>query len=102
MGNHDVGRAFAAIADVFWLMEPPGGPSKATTLAALEAAGERYRGADAEFDDELFDQTTALGRMVALAFDAQPNELVGNDAEDDGDAWYDGPVTRFRKHFDLC
>lgn len=98
MGNHDVGRAFAAAADVFWLMEPPGGPSKQTTLAALAAIGERYRGADAEFDDELADGTTPLGRMVAIAFDATPEELTPGD----DDAWYDGPYLRFRGHFDFC
>lgn len=99
MGNHDVGRAFAAAADVFWIMSPPGGPSKATTLAALEAVGEHFYSADAEFDDELFDQTTNLGRMVAIAFDAEPHELV--ESNDDGEPWAEGPVTRFREHFNF-
>jgi hypothetical protein len=105
MGNHDVGRAFAGGADLFWAAITPGTePTKELALKCLEAIGERYRGADAEFDDELWDQKTALGRMVALAFDAKPEELVRDDDESDecGKAWDDGPCTRFRKHFDFC
>ncbi len=101
MGNHDVGRAFASSADVFWSMVPDGTtPTKEVVLRALEAVGERYRGADAEFDDELFDWTTPLGRMVAIAFDATPEEMV---FETDKECpWYDGPETRFRRHFNFC
>lgn len=103
MGNHDVGRAFAAAADVFWGMVPDGVvPSKAATLKSLEAVGNRYRGADAEFDDELFDSTTPLGRMVAIAFDAAPEELSPEEDADYNCPWYDGPITRFSKHFDFC
>ena len=98
MGNHNVGEAFAAAADVFWLAVQ-GSPSKELTLKALEAVGNRCRGADAEFDDELHDGTTPLGRMVAIAFDASPQELS---ADDDGDAWFEGPYMRFRQHFDFC
>lgn len=98
MGNHDVGRAFAAAADVFWITagELPG---RDVTLKALEAVGNRYRGADAEFDDELLDHTTPLGRMVAIAFDATPDEMR---EDDEGEAWFDGPYMRFRNHFAFC
>lgn len=100
MGNHDVGRAFSAAADVFWSMVPEGRtPTRAVTLKALEKVGERYRGADAEFDDELIDHTTSLGRMVAIAFDATPEELSGT-IEDD--IWFDGPYMRFRTYFNFC
>jgi hypothetical protein len=95
MGNHDVGQAFAAAADIFWAFASDK-PSREVTLKALEAVGNRYRGADAEFDDELMDHTTPLGRMVAIAFDATPEELS---APEDEDPWEDGPITRFRQHF---
>jgi hypothetical protein len=100
MGNHDVGRAFAAAADVFWLVAPDQ-PSREMTLKALEAVGNRYRGADAEFDDDLLNHTTPLGRMVAIAFDATPEEMGDVDDEETADAWFDGPYTRFRQHFGL-
>jgi hypothetical protein len=99
MGNHNVGRAFASCADVFWGIIPEGTATQAQALKALETVGNRYRGADAEFDDELFDQNTPLGQMVALAFDAKPEEL---EDYDDGEAWYNGPITRFRQHFQFC
>ena len=100
MGNHDVGRAFAAAAEVFWLSNVGTNPSKEAALKALEAVGNRYRRADAEFDDELFDHTTPLGRMVAIAFDATPEEMLPE--TEDASPWYDGPETRFRKHFEFC
>lgn len=100
MGNHDVGRHFAGGADMFWAVIPEAKATKELTLKSLEALGERYRGADAEFDDHLFDHTTPLGRMVAIAFDVTPDELKPDD--DDGEYWYEGPVTRFRRHFDFC
>ena len=101
MGNHDIGRTMAAAAEVFWLMVPPE-PTKDQALAALEAAGEPFRGGDAEFDDELRDGvSTPLGRLVALAFDATPEELSRPGNEDEN-PWYDGPYSRFREHFDFC
>lgn len=104
MGNHDVGRALAAAASVFWTMVPAGTqPTKDQALSALEVAAGRYRGADAEFDDELRDGvSTPLGRMVAIAFDATPEEAKGG-YDDQGDSgWYDGAYERFRKHFGFC
>lgn len=101
MGNHDVGRAFASAAEVFWGLVPESTtPTKEATLKALEAVGNRYRGSDAEFDDELFDHTTQLGRMVAIAFEATPEEM--RPETDGASPWYDGPETRFRKHFKFC
>lgn len=100
MGNHNVGEAFAAAAEVFWLVVE-GSPSKEITLKALEAVGNRCRGADAEFDDELIDGTTPLGRMVAIAFDATPEEL-STEEDVDVSPWFDGPYMRFRQHFDFC
>jgi hypothetical protein len=108
MGNHDVGRAMASAAEVFWLAMGDTKPTKEQALAALDKMGERWRGADAEFDDELH-EVTPLSRLVAIAFDATPEEIADLDGtrdfgrvEDAGELWYDGPVTRFRKHFEFC
>jgi hypothetical protein len=104
MGNHDVGQAFAAAADLFWCVIPEGTtPSKELTLKALEAVGERFRGSDAEFDDEMADHTTPLGRMVAIAFDATPEEMTDEESDGEyGEAWYNGPLSRFSAYFELC
>jgi hypothetical protein len=95
MGNHDVGRALAGAAEGFW-----DGREKATkeqALSFLDKVAERWRGADAEFDDELIDGTsTALGRLVALAFDASAAELSS------WDAWCDGPYQKFRARYEFC
>lgn len=99
MGNHDVGQALASVAEVFWQMAGPA-PTKEQALAALETAGNRYRGADAEFDDHA-NPDEPLGRMIVLAFDAKPDELPDG-TEDGWDRWYEGPYSRFRKHFDFC
>lgn len=99
MGNHDVGRALAAAAEGFW--DGRTTATKKQALSFLDKVAEPWRGADAEFDDELMDGTsTALGRLVALAFDATPAELAD---DPDGDSpWYDGPYTRFSKRYDFC
>ena len=83
MGNHDVGRAFSAAADVFWIVCGEGEePAKEMTLRALEAVGEYFQSSmDAEFDDALYTHTTPLGRMVAIAFDAMPDEMLDDDAD---------------------
>ena len=100
MGNHDVGRSMANAAKVFWLVKGDAPVSKEEALAALNAAGEDYIGADAEFDDELY-AWTPLSRLVAIAFDATPDEIADL-KETDGDLWYDGPVSRFNAHFKFC
>jgi hypothetical protein len=120
MGNHEVGRAMCAVAKGYWAGRahafPPDGsaerdegtippPSKEEALAVLDAAAEEFRGADAEFDDELaFD--SPLSRLVAIAFEATEKEIGSRDGhegyEDDGEAWYDGPETRFRSRYEFC
>lgn len=74
----------------------------------LDAAGEDYIGADAEFDDELTTETP-LSRLVAIAFDATPDEIADlkgeldeGRVEDSGELWYDGPYRRFSDHFKFC
>lgn len=100
MGNHSVGEAFAAAAEVFWLVQGTATPSKDVTLAALDVVGERFRGADAEFDDYLRPDEP-LGRMVAIAFDATPEEIADEETEDES-PWYEGPETRFRERYGFC
>jgi hypothetical protein len=98
MGNHDVGRALAGAAEGFW--EGRKKATKKQALAFLDKVAERWRGADAEFDDELLDgKGTALGRLVALAFDATPEEAAGGE---DGDLWYEGPYQKFRSRYRFC
>lgn len=108
MGNHSVGRAMAVAAKVFWLGKDEAAVTQEQALAALDAAGEDFIGADAEFDDELNEETD-LSRLVAIAFAATPDEraslrgeLESEDDENRGMAWYDGPETRFRNHFKFC
>lgn len=96
----------AAAARVFWLANGDAEVTKEKALAALEAAAEDYIGADAEFDDELY-EVTPLSRLVAIAFEATPAEmddLMGklDDDDDAGELWYSGPVSRFNAHFKFC
>lgn len=96
----------AGAAEVYWLAMDDRVPTQAQALAALDKAGERYQGADAEFDDEL-NEWTPLSRLVAIAFNATPEEIAdlkgeGPDSEDLEMLWYEGPYSRFSKHFRFC
>lgn len=107
MGNHDVGRAMAAASEGFWAGNGDAPVSKERALAVLDAAGKRFIGADAEFDDEL-NEETPLSRLVAIAFDATPDEIAdlkGEYACDEdavGMLWYEGPEKRFRARYEFC
>jgi hypothetical protein len=108
MGNHDVGRALAAAAKGFWAGNGDAPVTREKALAFLDAVGEGFRGADAEFDDELITETP-LSRLVAIAFDATPDELADlrgeldeGRREDDGELWYDGPYSKFSARYDFC
>ncbi|TLX17129.1 hypothetical protein [Rhizobium sp. MHM7A] len=111
MGNHDVGRGMAAAARAFWIGNGDAEVSPEKAMAALDAAAEDYIGADAEFDDEMSGYTP-LSRLVAIAFEATPEELadlkgereVAEDDEDDeeGLLWYDGPYARFSDRYKFC
>lgn len=106
MGNHDVGRAMAGAAEAFWDLMGDKIPTKEQAMLALDKAGARYIGADAEFDDEL-NEWTPLSRLVALAFDATPEEIAdlkGETPDDDarGMLWYEGAYSRFSQHFKFC
>lgn len=103
MGNHDVGRAMASGAELFWSLKGAASVSQDEALKALDALAIKWHGADAEFDDELFDGVgTPLGRLVAVAFGATPEEAKGSESEDGSDPWYDGPYQRFRARYRFC
>lgn len=107
MGNHAVGRTMAAAAKAFWIGNGDQTVSKETALSVLDVAAEGYIGADAEFDDEFLGETP-LSRLVAIAFDATPDEIADLKGEypcedgDTGELWYAGAQTRFRDHYQFC
>ncbi len=95
MGNRAIAEMFEAVADIFWSAHGDGVPTRHQALQALDAIGNRFRGADANSSDAMNDPASPLGRMIALAFEATPEELVAG-------SWYDGPKTRFRSRYDFC
>lgn len=107
MGNHDVGRALASAAEAFWEAVGDTPVTQEKALAALDKVAERWRGADAEFDDEL-NEETPLSRLVAIAFDATPDEIADLkgeypcDESDVGMLWYEGAERRFRDRYEFC
>lgn len=112
MGNHNVGRAMSAGAiaamALFGNLPTPIKMTKEWALTILDALAEPWLGADAEFDDELSEET-ALSILVAVAFEATPAELADLRGEgspslgdDHGQLWFDGPCTRFRERYKFC
>ena len=76
-----------------------------TALEILDIACEPYRGADAEFDDDLVPDTE-FGKLVTEAFD--PEGKFAQRAEENPDAeedWWDddeGPYRKFKDRYSLC
>ena len=102
MGNHNVGRTMAKCAEIFWKINGDKPVTKIQALELLELSANEFHGADAEFDDEFFGETP-LSKLVAIAFDATPEEIFERDTPNEEVClWYDGPETRFRKHFNFC
>lgn len=99
MGNHDVGRAMDAAARGFWAGNGATSVTKDKALAVLDAAGENFRGADAEFDDAL-SPDEPLGRLIAIAF----GPWTGGDKLDESgwDAWYEAVERPFRDRYEFC
>ena len=105
MGNHHVGRAMVATATA--LAEHSG----LEPLAILDIACEPYRGADAEFDDEI-EPWCPFGQLLIRAFD--PNggyktvtldkpyrrESFVDDATEE--AWYEKVYEPFRERYGFC
>lgn len=108
MGNHEVGRSLAASAKVFWKTVGDRAVTKDEALSVLDLAAEDFIGADAEFDDEMTTDTP-LSRLVAVAFEATPEEIADlkgeldeGRIEDQGELWYDGPYRRFSDRYRFC
>lgn len=99
MGNHHVGRAMGAAARAFWAIHEDAPLTKEQALKVLDAAGEQFRGVDAEFDDECFPDEP-LGRLLAVAFGPWP--IPGQEPDDDGEGWYEGIERPFRARYDFC
>lgn len=92
----------AASAEVFWAVAEDANVNKEQALKVLDIAAKEFIGADAEFDDEFY-SPTPLSRLVAIAFDATDAERSSlEDGDDDGDAFYEGPYTRFRSRYKFC
>lgn len=102
MGNHDVGRALSAGAKGFWAGAGNRIVQQPEALAVLDSLAEDFRGADAEFDDEFFGETP-LSKLVAIAFDATPEQLASRDdpESDYGEAWYECQE-KFSKRYEFC
>lgn len=104
MGNHDVGRGMAAAAKTFWIATKGQEVSRELALEALDAMAEDYRGADAEFDDELLEETD-LSRLVLSAFGATDRArkyLTGDDLSEDAEADWDVTYEQFRSRYEFC
>ncbi|MVB00102.1 hypothetical protein GN330_22915 [Nitratireductor sp. CAU 1489] len=106
MGNHDVGRGMAAAARVFWIAYGNGEVTQEVALKALDAMAKDYLGADAEFDDELH-QETDLSELVAIAFSASEKSRAYLRGEDDDeetgyDEWYSTVYRPFCERYRFC
>ena len=112
MGDHIIGRAMGQAALLYWARRgdrPP--PSKEEAMSALDKICGPYRNRDAEFESEdpdrpgrihpaygrYTDPNGPLGKLIAIAFDATPNEMLPN--TDDECPWLEGPERRFDKHY---
>ena len=112
MGDHRIGKAMRDAANIWWGSHPT--PTQQDALAALDTICGPYRKRDAEFESEDpkrpgyihpdYDQDTdpdgPIGRLIAIAFDAKPDEMSLGDA--DTYPWYDGPFSRFNKRYEFC
>lgn len=111
MGNHEVGRSMSNAAKMFWMVADSlkMNPTKEQALLALDLIAEDYRGADAEFDDDMH-TWTPLSRLVSLAFDASPDNIryLKEDIRDDEDSeqfyesWYENVYKKFSERYDFC
>lgn len=115
MGNHDAGHAMELSARMWWKGRGNSkSPTKDEALTVLDDICDAYRGCDAEFEgtdprrvdsvnpdyDYSTDPEGPIGKLIAIAFDAQPNEMALEDCDDC--PWHDGPEKRFRKRYDFC
>lgn len=101
MGNHSVGRAMNAAAKGFWVGNAGAPVTKETALAVLDAVGEDFRGADAEFDDYLMPDEP-LGKLLIIAFGPWTKEDEAENDRTDGEFWYEKIRDPFDKRYNFC
>lgn len=85
-----------AAAAAFWAGNGDREVTKEQALAVLDAAGERFRRADAEFDDET-QPNEPLGRLLAIAFG--PWSAADDAADPSGEQWYERIERPFRARY---
>jgi hypothetical protein len=95
MGNHAVGRAMVAVAEVMADRRKPG----ETALDILDIAADKteIRGADAEFDDA----PDVDGPFRSLLIEAFGDGDTFED-DDEGERFYDKVYEPFNKRYELC
>ena len=99
MGNRLAAKAFTAAAEAFWRVRDPAVvPTRDEVLQALDAVGKVYRGRDVNSGDDQYVPGSPLYRMIIIGFDATAEEM----ADPTGDAFYHGPIERFRGRYKFC
>lgn len=101
MGNHAVGRAMVACAEIAAERRKDG--ESALDILDMAADKSDVRGMDAEFDDAFLPGTPMFALVVEAfgegqAFD-EPDE---DDCDDFWDRFYDGPYAKFSERYELC
>lgn len=115
MGDHVIGTAMGRAARLYWQTrgDQPR-PSQNEALSVLDEICGPYRKRDAEFEsedpanptrthpdyDRFTDPEGPLGRLIAIAFDATPEEMVIE--TEHACPWLDGPETRFDQRYGFC
>lgn len=115
MGDHRIGQAMGNAADLWWHgRRTSPDPSQYEALDVLDVICKPYRNRDAEFEavdpnnptsihplyDFYTDPDGPLGRLIAIAFAAKPEELwIGDDTSS---PWMEGPYTKFIKRYGFC
>lgn len=84
MGNHDVGKAFAATFESIDVKSI----SREEILKHLDSVGDKFRGTDAEFDDYT-DSSHPLGQALIKVFapDDFPTEPSAEATQEECDDW---------------
>ena len=87
--------------DCYEYFEGKGLPTAEDALIYLDYIAEDFHGTDAEFDDHTMPDQP-LGRLIAIAFNWKLDKSIDEWADDDFDAWYDGPYKSFRQRYNFC
>lgn len=99
------GEGLLAAAEAYWLgrgKQPE--PSKEEALEALDVVTQAVTNGSGSYEisePEDEDPDSHLGRLVAIAFDATDEEKAEPDKETGTDPWREGPLQRFREHYNL-